>query len=136
MHFQSPLADLWDSSFMDENDCSASTSEDSSEKCDANNWYKELQDIVNPGDVIYEVYGLVEPIYSDDTEAQIAAKTIKLGDIVMESDLIISEFADTKLYFQHRQITRDRKFWQHPWPSSGGRSDDLPSATSKTDGTR
>jgi len=38
-----------------------------------------------------------------------------MGDVVMRSDLIISEYADKKLYFQHRQITRDRKFWEPEW---------------------
>ena len=87
MMFESPIKDNWNSLFMDESFCLSNPDDD---LCDVTQWYKHLQNAVNVDDTIYEIYGLTEPVHSTDTEAEAAAKKIKLGDVVMRSDLIMS----------------------------------------------
>lgn len=67
---------------------------------------------MHAGDVIYDVYAQTAPIYDGEL---LEDKLMKIGEITMLSDFVTSEWADKVLYFQHRQITRDRKFWPKEW---------------------
>lgn len=68
-------------------------------------WYEVIQDNLKAGEVIYEVYAYM-PGYD-------GLETIddKIADIVLDSDLYTSQWADNFLYFKHEQVHLDRKYW-------------------------
>jgi hypothetical protein len=68
-------------------------------------FYDQLKTIP-VGATILEVWGITAPL-SDEFESE----KIKIADVKLLSPLITSTFADTRLYFQHKRITYDRKFW-------------------------
>lgn len=57
---------------------------------------------------LMEAWALTAPIDLD-------GEWVKIADINLMSQLYTSNFADTRLYFQHRKINRDRKYWPWAW---------------------
>lgn len=40
---------------------------------------------------------------------------VKIGEVVLKTDLITSQWADNTLFFQHKQFTHDRAYWPRAW---------------------
>lgn len=68
---------------------------------------------VKKGDVIYEVYAQTAPIFpGDDPEDD---KLEKIANLRLKSDLLQSKWADEELFFRHRPVHKDRRFWPREW---------------------
>ena len=63
-------------------------------------WCKDLEEVGKDGAEILEVWAISEP----DAEKELIAK------IYLDSDLIRSNFGDTRFYFQHVRTKRDFKY--------------------------
>merc|ERR1712014_59200 len=66
------------------------------------------------GDVIYEVYAQTEPIFPGE-DPEMDDKLEMIANIRLKSPLIMSKWADENLFFQHRPVGKDRKFWPRAW---------------------
>lgn len=80
-------------------------------------WVDHVKDTLTEGDVIYEVYAQYEPFFpgTEDDELVLDDKLVMIAEIKLQTDLVTSEWADEKLFFQHKQIAKDRKFWPRSW---------------------
>ena len=68
-------------------------------------FYDQLKTIP-VGATILEVWAITAPVADQfDTER------VKIADVKLLSPLITSTFADTRLFFQHKRVQRDRKYW-------------------------
>ena len=76
----------------------------SNEKPDTT-WYDEIKSNISQGEVIYEVYAY-RPSTSQAEESE-----IKIADVRLLTPLHTSLWADEHLYFKHKRIQRDRKYW-------------------------
>jgi len=64
--------------------------------------------------VIYDVLGQYAPIWPTE-DVTVDDKKVKIGELRLETNLLTSDWADSELFFQHRQITIDYKFWPKSW---------------------
>uniref|UniRef100_A0A7S3I4L1 Uncharacterized protein n=3 Tax=Choreotrichia TaxID=141411 RepID=A0A7S3I4L1_9SPIT len=80
-------------------------------------WVDHVRDTLSEGDVIYEVYAQVEPFFpgTEDDELVLDDKLVMIAEVKLLTDLQTSRWGDEKLFFQHRQINRDRRFWPLSW---------------------
>lgn len=60
------------------------------------------------GQPIFEVHALTAP-------ASIGGEYIKIADIILKTELVTSKFGDTNLYFRHRRVQSDYKYWPKTW---------------------
>lgn len=74
-------------------------------------WIDDVLSRVNEGDVIYEVYAQTEPIFPGE-DPEMDDKLEMIANIRLKSPLVMSKWADENLFFQHRPIGKDRKFWR------------------------
>ena len=77
-------------------------------------WIDDVLSRVNEGDVIYEVYAQTEPIFPGE-DPEMDDKLEMIANIRLKSPLIMSKWADENLFFQHRPVGKDRKFWLRSW---------------------
>jgi len=68
-------------------------------------WYEEIQSKLGAGETIYEVFAY-QPSHDEEPEIE-----EKIADIVLQTDLYTSKWADEDLYFRHRHVHLDRKYW-------------------------
>ena len=66
-------------------------------------FYDQLKRIPE-GTNILEVYALTVPLV-------LGGIHVKIADIKLKTSLVTSRFGDERLYFQHRRISRDRRYW-------------------------
>ena len=50
--------------------------------------------------------------------ACIGGDYIKIADIILKTPLVTSKFGDTNLYFRHRRVSNDYKYWPQEWRKS------------------
>jgi len=74
-------------------------------------WYEQLQRIPE-NSTFYEVWGWTAP-------ESLGGDLIHIADIKLRSPLHLSEFGDKRLFFRHRSIHHDRKYWPKAWRSTG-----------------
>jgi hypothetical protein len=68
-------------------------------------WYEQLKEQSQVGKTIMHVYGWDKaPAHPNATEHHIA-------DIELITDLIFSDWGDSRLFFQHRRAHRDYRKW-------------------------
>jgi hypothetical protein len=77
-------------------------------------WYDQITEKLSEGDVVYDVLAQTEPYFDGESE-ETHDKKVKIGELRLKTDLIHSKWADEDLYFQHRNIGRDRRFWPREW---------------------
>lgn len=73
---------------------------------DGPKWYHSIVDTARVGDLVYEVFAQVDPAATDQ---------IKIGEVKLLTPMTTSKWADNRLFFQHKRISRDRKFWPKAW---------------------
>lgn len=73
-------------------------------------WYEQLQRIP-AGTRLYEVFGLTNPpeIEEEFPDLGLTSDRMKIGDIVLETPLMMSNFGDSRLFFQHDRYGRDAR---------------------------
>jgi len=73
--------------------------------------------VLTEGDVIYEVYAQTEPMFPGEEEEGFVLedKLVMIAELKLKTDLVTSKWGDESLFFQHRQIFKDRKFWPRSW---------------------
>ena len=74
-------------------------------------WYEQLQRI-QKGWTMYEVWGWNAP------ESR-GGELVHIADIKLLSPLHLSKFGDERLFFGHRSIHHDRKYWPKAWRGTG-----------------
>jgi len=68
------------------------------------------------GDTIYEVYAQVEPMYAHERgSVPLQDKLVKIAELKLKTDLVTSRWGDEKLFFRHRRVNNDHKFWPNAW---------------------
>jgi len=78
------------------------------------NWYDRLKNHWNPSidagveEPFIEVFAWTAPPTLD-------GRKVKIADIVLKSKLFTSTAGDQRLFFRHRRIKHDRKFWPEEW---------------------
>ena len=71
-------------------------------------WYDQLMDSHSAGDTIYEVHALTAPV-------DFGGELIKIADVKLLTDLHTSRWADENLYFRHKSVYWDMKYWENSW---------------------
>jgi len=71
-------------------------------------WYDQLKDAHELGDTIYEVHALTAP------EA-LGGELVKIADINLMTELHTSRWADENLYFRHKGLYWDFRYWPKDW---------------------
>ena len=71
-------------------------------------WYEQLQRIP-AGTRLYEVFGITNPpeIAEEFPNLGLTSDRMKIGDIILETELMTSNFGDTRLFFQHDRVGKD-----------------------------
>jgi len=77
-------------------------------------WFDPIKDLLIEGDVIYEVYAQTGPVFPEEKEAGVTVedKLVKIADLKLKQPLVASQWGDEKIYFRHRAISKDRKYWK------------------------
>jgi hypothetical protein len=70
-------------------------------------FYDQLKRIPQ-GSTIMSVEALTAPV-------SLGGTWVKMADIKLKTPLYTSQFADTRLFFKHHEITTDRNLWQRTW---------------------
>jgi hypothetical protein len=71
-------------------------------------FYSQLMDELNEGDIVFEVRAPVDP----------TAETVEMehiANIRLLTNFRTSFFGDTRLFFQHKRTSHDRKLWPVAW---------------------
>ena len=87
------------------------------------NWYDQLKAAIKSGDIIFSVLAQTKPLSENFIKQfpnEEPGEEIKIGEIRLNSDLFTSVFGDEKLFFQHRGVNTDRRFWNKQWRSFKG----------------
>ena len=87
------------------------------------NWYDQLKAAIKSGDTVFSVLVETKPLnenYVKQFPKEEPGEEIKIGEIRLSSDLFTSVFGDEKLYFQHRGVNTDRRFWTRSWRTYEG----------------
>ena len=72
-------------------------------------WYRQLQAKIPKDSIILDVYAVTMP------DALVDSKRVKIAEIKLLTELYTSKHGDERLYFQHRKIQRDRKYYPKEW---------------------
>ena len=72
-------------------------------------WYDQLKDAHSVGDIIYEVHALTAPT------GELGGELVKIADIKLLTELHTSQWADQNLYFRHKGLYWDFKYWPRSW---------------------
>lgn len=70
-------------------------------------WYSMIRESLGVGDTIYEVFAF-EPEHAGNPDGP---TEVKIADVVLKSKLHTSIWADNSLYFRHKHVHPDRKYW-------------------------
>ena len=70
-----------------------------------NEWYDDIKSKVYMGENLFEVYAYTVAS-RDGPETE-----VKIADVRLQTPLYTSRWSDENLYFQHRPVSPDKKFW-------------------------
>ena len=71
-------------------------------------WYDQLRDALKGGDLLMNVETLTAPL-------SLNGSWEKIGKIELISDLYTSDFGDNRLFFEHYDGKKDKKYWPKTW---------------------
>lgn len=77
-------------------------------------WYDRVKDEWNPSIDT----GIEKPfidVYAWTAPKTLDGKRVKIAEIVLKSKLYTSVTGDQRLFFQHKRIKHDRKYWPRAW---------------------
>jgi len=72
-------------------------------------WYRQLQAVIPKGSIILDVYAVTAPTSLEES------KRVKVAEVKLLTDLYTSKHGDERLYFQHKRIQSDRKYYPKKW---------------------
>jgi len=70
-------------------------------------FYDQLRTI-EQGSTVYEAWGLTAPL-------SLGGEWVHMANINLMTPLYTSNFGDTRLFFQHTRMQRDRRQWPKEW---------------------
>ena len=78
-------------------------------------WYDQLSTI-EAGATLFQVNALTAPLGA-------GGEWVPIATIELVTDLITSTFGDNRLFFSHKKVSHDRKFWPLEWFRADAESD-------------
>ena len=81
-------------------------------------WYRQLQAAIPRNSTILDVYALTAP--PDVQES----KRVKIAEVQTLTELYTSTWGDERLYFQHRRIMKDFRYYPKRWKQEGMDAED------------
>jgi len=77
-------------------------------------WYERVKNEWNPSIDTGEEKSFID-VYAWTAPKSLSGKRVKIAEIVLKSKLYTSVTGDQRLFFQHKRIRHDRKYWPAAW---------------------
>jgi len=82
-------------------------------------WYRQIQQKIYKDDVILKVYALTAPPSLGPEES----RRVHIADIKLLSDLYTSKWGDSELFFKHKRVLEDRRYFPKEWARQAKRDE-------------
>ena len=63
-------------------------------------------DVATKGDKLFDVKALIDPLVPVAEQ-----EWVKIGEIILDSDMYTSLFGDERLFFRHQRVETDKRYW-------------------------
>ena len=63
---------------------------------------------------ILEVHAMTAPVGATTPTGE-EGKLVKIADIILRTPLLTSKWGDANLFFRHRPVHKDRRYWPRDW---------------------